>query len=360
MKNNIFNPLTKKHQVISILSALSNSNQKLITTTEEELQANLSSKVKSALEEPVIQSYIGSWEIVWGPCTKNTQVIKNNNFIENKWLTDNAMFVVKGQDPDDASKKLYVVSISGTNLYSLYGWFDEDFKVATQKMQDWGNVPGAKIAEGSNDGLTILKELKNIHGKDIISFLNELPSDQNIEIATCGHSLAGALSPLLALAIIEWKEKESKTFVVSTYPSAGSTSGNKAFAQYAESKFGENYHSVVNNYDIVPHAWNSKTLLEIPELYSTPAFGFLSFPEKVEQALINSENNCLKDSDYIRIFDNQPQEYRFDGDPSGSATTFTAEAGFQHISAYNSPKAFHYDDGVAEIVNSYLENKPRK
>jgi Lipase (class 3) len=356
MKSSNISHLTKKHQVISILAALSNCNQKIIRKTEEELQTNLTGKVISALQNPTIKSYIGNWDLVWGPCTKNTQLVKDNKIVPDEWLTDNAMFVLKGQDPEDDAKTLYVVSVSGNNLYSLYGWFDEDFKVATHKMQNWGTVPGAMISEGSNDGLTILKGLKDSKNQDIFSFISQLSPDKDTEVATCGHSLAGTLCPLLALSIIEWKEKEDKSFLVSAYPSAGATSGNTAFVKYAESKFGDNYHSVINNYDIVPLAWNAKTLLQIPELYSTPAFAFLSFPEKAEQALISSENHCLKDSDYTRIFDGQPQEYRFDGNPSGSATTFVAEAGFQHIIAYNSPNAFYYDDGVAEAVNKYLGN----
>lgn len=354
MKSNNLNPLTKKHQVISILSALSNCNQGTVRNTEKELQDHLCEQVTSALNNETIKSYIGNWDIVWGPCTKNSkQRDKNLKVIPNEFITDNAMFVAKGQDPDDETKTLYVISISGTNLISKFGWLDEDFKVETKFMKSWKTIPNAKIAGGSYDGVKILKNLKNDKNQNIISFLSQLPLDQNTEVATCGHSLAGTLSPLLALKIIEWKEKEHKSFLVSTYPSAGASSGNKAFVEYAESKFGNHYHSVINNYDIVPHAWNSKTLLQIPDIYNTAPFGFLTLSEKVKQALEYSENNCLKNSEYIRIFDGKPQEYRFYGEPEVAAT-FILEAGFQHIDAYNSPKAFHYDDGVANAVNVYL------
>ncbi|TRX37099.1 lipase family protein [Flavobacterium restrictum] len=366
MKSNDLNPLTKKHQVISILAALSNCNQNVVKNTENELQDNLSLQVASALQNPIIKAYIGDWDIVWGPCTKNSrQRDKNLNIIPNAFITDNAMFVAKGQDPDDETKTLYVIAVSGTNGVSKFGWLDEDFKVETKLMKSWGTIPDAKIAGGSHDGLTILRDLKNHKNQDVISFLSQLPLDQNTEVTTCGHSLAGALSPLLALTIIEWKEKENKAFLVSTYPSAGSSSGNKAFAAYAESKFGNNYHSVINNYDIVPHAWNSKTFLKIPNIYHTPEFGNLKIltatqAYKTELGFLFIDVTLLKNSHYTRIFDEKPQEYRFDGKPSEKATnTFIEEAGFQHINAYNSPKAFYYgdnDSAVATAVNSYLKH----
>ncbi|CAI2768721.1 lipase family protein [Flavobacterium collinsii] len=356
MKSNYLNPLTKKHQVISILSALSNCNQGIVGNTEKELQDHLYEQVTSALKNETIKAYIGDWDIVWGPCTQNSKQIDKKLKIE--FITDNAMFVAKGQDPDDETKTLYVISISGTNLISKFGWLDEDFRVATKLMKNWETIPNAKIARGSYDGLSILKNLKNDKNQDIITFLSQLPLDQNTEVATCGHSLAGTLSPLLALKIIEWKEKEHQSFLVSTYPSAGASVGNKAFVEYAESKFGNHYHSVINNYDIVPHAWNYKTFLEIPNIYNTAKFGNIDFSAtiaqyKIELVFLLIDATLLKNSGYTRIFDGKPQEYRFDGEPK-VASTFILEAGFQHIDAYNSSKAFHYDDGVANAVNEYL------
>ncbi|CAD0009607.1 hypothetical protein [Flavobacterium chungangense] len=63
MKSNYLNPLTKKQQVISILSALSNCNQGTVRNNEKELQDHLCEQVTSALNNETIKSYIGNWEI---------------------------------------------------------------------------------------------------------------------------------------------------------------------------------------------------------------------------------------------------------------------------------------------------------
>jgi hypothetical protein len=123
--------ITKKQQVISILSVLSNCNQLIYKDTEEELQQNATKRIQTALQDPVLTSFIGNWELVWGPCLKNSLVKNNKSDYFNKWLSDNTMYVVKGQDPVMPSKSLYVVAVAGTNAISNFGWRDEDGRVET-------------------------------------------------------------------------------------------------------------------------------------------------------------------------------------------------------------------------------------
>jgi dienelactone hydrolase len=64
----------------------------------------------------------------------------------------------------------------------------------------------------------------NDNGKKVLEFLSTIGFNENVEIATCGHSLGGALSPLVALKLVEMKERNGfSNGTVSCYPSAGPT-----------------------------------------------------------------------------------------------------------------------------------------
>lgn len=170
----------------------------------------------------------------------------------------------------------YVIGIAGTNFKSLHNWFIEDFYVGAQA--EWAEYadtkpPGLppKISLGTKIGLDNLLRPHAGSGTNIIDFLaNQLKeADKKVEIVVTGHSLGGALSPVLALALHEkkstWDPNSQATLKV--FPFAGPTPGNLAFAIYYDLRLAANTTRVWNNLDIVPHAWNQEMLKRIPTLY---------------------------------------------------------------------------------------------
>ncbi|PJJ09002.1 lipase (class 3) [Flavobacterium sp. 1] len=363
--------IPKKQQVIAVLSSLSNCNQNSYEISETALQEKATSRITTALKDSTLTDFIGKWELVWGPCLKNSVVSdkKNNPKHVGQYVTDNTMYVVKSQDPEDPTKTLYVVAVAGTNAISDFGWVDEDAKVGV--MVDWNGVPKAKISKGSSDGLGILLKMKD-NKNDLLQFFSTLNLNENVEIATCGHSLGGALSPLLALKLIEMKEINTiNNLTVSCYPSAGPTSGNAALARFAEKKLANNYHSVINNYDIVPHAWEVAMLDKIPTIYNSDAYGRLALTGKSLDLLRFKESQVkLILANYTRIYGRTTHEYTFDGKPKGASEApmslnisalsegndhFFCQASYQHTTVYNQSNALDFPKEVTLEIQKYIQ-----
>lgn len=288
-------PEFKKEQMIWALSDLANINAGLLLPSEVQLNLN-AQRIKTAVSgSGATATFLGNdFSVVWGPVAVNAYTSfkekvengegKNAKTIEievSGFSTTNLMYVAKGKDPVNGNT-MYVVATAGTNPVSEYGWFDEDLKV--KKVQAWPPefVTLAKpanagaISNGSYDGLKKLWGMVDPAKGTLIDFLSEtLNGTEKAEIATCGHSLGGALSPLVALSLLENQEESSKTnVIVSAHPSAGPSPGTSVFADYATKKFNGHYHSIVNHYDIVPHAWESENselmdMKNLPDLYST-------------------------------------------------------------------------------------------
>ena len=229
------------------LSWVSNVNAGIVGT-QNELANNLS-KIQQFLDDPTVQESMGAWEIVWGP------EIVNKGIIPGRRQTANCMFVARqGQD--------YVVAIAGTNIVSHYGWFDEDFMV--DEMVPWSTIePGGEgsISKGASDGLKLLRDMKS-KGVTLENYIQGLDAGQ---VFVAGHSLGGALAPLVALIL---RTAAQAGVVVGTNPTAGPTSGNVAFATYASETLGANYISWINTLDVVPHAWQADLVAMIPGLYA--------------------------------------------------------------------------------------------
>ncbi len=251
-------PLLDKEQQVFLLSILSNAASSK-PGSQEELQELLKARVTKVLETPSIQEDIGKWDVVWGP-------VVYERGRHPKYAT-NAMYVAQNGNQ-------YIVAIAGTNPSSFYDWFLEDFNVIRKVSWHYGDIPGSlkpKISKGTSIGLNNL--LQNMKSSDqlLLQFLKETVtnSDDEIEIIFTGHSLGGALSPALALAVLDQKSKWAgeKPFKISVYPSAGPTPGNRDFSTYYDSRLGNSTTRIWNEIDIVPHGWNEKMLSEIPSLY---------------------------------------------------------------------------------------------
>lgn len=213
-------------------------------------------------------SIIGNdWKAIWGPIV----YVKDSTSISVH--ADNTMGMYYSP-----KENLIVIAIAGTNINSPFGWFTEDFSVS--KTVPWESITGVSdsgnIAHGTSVGLKILLNMKDSKGTTIISalqaFLIANPTLKNIDIAVAGHSLGGALSPTLALYLLNkkssWDSQEIAN--IGAFPTAGPTPGDEDFAKYYEDQINSNnitYLSQHNSIDVVPHAWQKEDLADIPTIY---------------------------------------------------------------------------------------------
>ncbi|NES81636.1 MAG: lipase family protein [Moorea sp. SIO2B7] len=224
-------------------------------TKNVDLLQDLKNRVNGALAEPTVQEYLGSPELVWGPA-----------LCEQDKLSSNTLHVVRIEDT-------YVIATAGTNPISVYDWAVEDFDVS--KQVDWPHRqhirPGLhpKIAEGTNIGLNFLLEMKS-NGQTLIDFLNDLMTKENkVSLTVTRYSLGGALSPTLALNLLDRQDEwdHGKPVEIKVLPFAGPPPGNADFATYYDQRLGLHTKRIWNNIDIVPY-FREKDLLEtIPSLY---------------------------------------------------------------------------------------------
>lgn len=211
----------------------------------------------------------GDWSVVWGPGLYS----RNGN---QPGEATNAMYVAYS-----ASLSTYVVAIAATNPKSIYDWIAEDINVLPNYMAQWPlavpfvqsshwpwilNIPpaiSAATALGVSNLLSLLTD--PTQGTSLQAFLQAKVNSADTLIF-CGHSLAGALSPTLALYLCPnpaqsgWKQ-------VLVLPTAGATPGNTKFAgafdaaypavaSGVSAAYGNWNTDYANAHDVVPHAWN--------------------------------------------------------------------------------------------------------
>lgn len=348
-------PPTDTHKRIALLSMIADINYDVVAASQEELTQN-TLKINDLLQKDAdVQGYIGTdWQVVWGPAVSNS-IKKSTTSAPDSFVTDNTMYVAKGTD-QATGKPIYVVAIAGTNAVSRKGAISEDLNVVREV--DWGITNSGKISAGSAVGFNILNTMTDAAtGKTLLEFLGTLKNNGSTDIAFTGHSLGGALSPLMALKFIEWKQQMGyANFNVSVYPIAGPTPGNKDFAIYAAQQFGASYYSVINANDIVPHAWQKDMFAKIPSLYkNVPPFnpggseGF-KLPAK-DQLAYDALKLEIDFKTYQRIAPDQ--EYVFTGSanvyPDGSGTFFK-EAKYQHTIAYYK-EAFQFPQRIIDTLS---------
>jgi hypothetical protein len=292
-----------------------------------------SNKLLTDLANSNVQTKIGQWTIVWGP------VIYGHDPKSQVW--DNIMYVAKGENLTTNNPQ-YVVAIAATNPKSVFDWLQED--VNTHNMVPWSstNPEQGNISEGTNAGIKILQGMKNSSNLSLLDFLTQeiqKQPKQPIEIITTGHSLGGALAPVMALWLYEnqtsWNPK-GKQVKVHTQFSAGATPGDQDFANYYETtEPGLDLSSRLwNSLDIVPHAWNTTQLAQIPTLYQA-----CNIAKSLQiSLLVNKQIQKVKNCNYQHL---NPTTFAMKGQcgiftkPQTTAMKqFLQEAYFQHIQAY--------------------------
>jgi hypothetical protein len=268
---------------------------KAIAEAQAAAQATLSNdlitKLAATLAEPAVQADIGSdWTVVWGPSLTVLAPLSLD------WKSGIATFAAANSAymVHSPSQGRYVIGIAGTNPVSWFDWLFEDLFLlpgATWQsaLQAW-NLSGKPVLPTSPTDpnltsgtflgvLTVLGLQDPKTQATLRSFLGSLQIQATDTVTVTGHSLGGALSPTLALALIDPLgplSHFSKSQVLA-YPTAGPTPGNQAFAtrylEYLPASIGQHPWQVWNadlwnTYDVVPRAWGVDTLRELPALYA--------------------------------------------------------------------------------------------
>jgi len=248
--------LTQRNLILAFLPYLG------VPLTGTDVSQQAGELVETSLE--ALQGPLGPWELAWGPGV--LQVLPGA-------VPANTMFVARQRE----TRELFI-SIAGTNPFSAYAWLAEDFDVDESRPWGYGDAPaGAATSKATLTGLRALQGMvppPEMPGGNVTlaEFLAEQFDNETgpIDITVSGHSLGGALSPTLALWLLdtqqEWDPESLAT--ISIYAYAGPSPGNKEFAKYIDQRFGERLKRIFNPLDVVTHAWKVSDLAELKALYT--------------------------------------------------------------------------------------------
>lgn len=229
------------------------------TGTAPVIESEVKAAIQQFLSNPAVLPYMGSWSIAWGPVVYEIPSVQ---------VAANAMFVAQGTD--GTGNPVYVVAIAATNGNSRYDLLTEDADIT---LRPWPyplptGTQAPLITEGTVDGVNALRAAQDpATGLTLQAFLTQVSDPAEAMLVFTGHSLGGALSPALALALFaapgggtldpaEWG-------AVYLYPTAGPTVGGAPYASFwnavfppAQDASGEQWNLLVwNTLDVIPHAW---------------------------------------------------------------------------------------------------------
>jgi acetyl esterase/lipase len=202
---------------------------------------------------------------------------------------------------------------------------------------------------GTVDGVNALLGLKDLRtGLTLMDFLKAAHRPQATLIFS-GHSLGGALAPVLALVLFNpfgGPLKQADWRSVLNYPTAGPTPGNQQLAQFFASAFpmtparpeADSYRvwnaNIWITLDVIPHAWEISMLDEIPTLYKLS--DELRLQVRAEIAIAKAlSNEGAKAGGPYTMLPNQKVTRPYVDPILGDMQAFDAELLYQHISAYN-------------------------
>ena len=288
---------------------------------------------------------MGTWTTVWGPVVYESSVDIFHHTVYSG-VEDNAVFVVKGSD--SGGNPVYVVAIAGTNPKSIItDVTTEDFDM-TLAAWPYG-VPASlglspNITQGTLDGVGYLLGLQDPTTNDSLAAYLQGVQGTTATVIVTGHSLGGALSPALALALFGDPGNTASGGAgldpatwgaVYVYPIAGAAVGDQDYATFYDTTFPqatdtqkETWNLLVwNSLDVVPHAWNQMSA--VPTLYpdldaSSPCL------TSIMTALGNAGG-----SRYVQL-QNQELEGTFAAPtvPLNPVSALVAEVLYQHVWSY--------------------------
>jgi len=288
------------------------------------------------------------FQLAWGPVAYRFDLA---------FLDDNMMYAVS----DSREPGHIVIAIRGTNPDAILDWFVEDFYVAKTVAWSYANPynSSARISEATQIGLETLQGLKSKISTlppqelGIQEWLAQLVRGKQLnKLTVTGHSLAGALAPVLALWLKDTQSSWNSgvPIPINVLPIAGATPGNAEFAAYYNSKLGVTTNRMHNPFDVVPKAWYIPTMQKLKTLYV--AGGYNIQPTALEQFAFNFGIEMAQDKNYTQILQYQPAISGVINPNAHSkgSLTYTAQAGWQHHCGYYN--AMQITQDIYE-VNSY-------
>jgi hypothetical protein len=290
-----------------------------LTGSDEQVETQLDHCMEEALRS---QDGVHRWKLAWGPAVYHFSL---------GTLDDNMMYVVR--DKNDPAH--LVVVVRGTNSASILDWLVEDFDVVDQVP--WPTAPPTPPPPGHpttskaiSEGLHILQtktaEGGPVRNRLLLDFLqgqvNQYSSGLRLDVT--GHSLGGALSPVLALWLHETLTGNPQ---ISVFPLAGPTPGNADFAAYYDSVLGSSTRRLWNPFDIVPRAWGYESMGTMADLYEP--FTGADLPTR---GAVDGLRLLLKDEGYTQI--KAAQDSLPGAVYTQPGTDWLAEAEWQHHCGY--------------------------
>lgn len=290
-----------------------------VTGSDDEVEKKLAPCLEGELARQRLTK--DRWLLAWGPAVYK---------FADADLDDNMMYVVRdARDPAHLA-----IATRGTNYKAILDWLIEDFEVHQQVAWKYGKAPRrARIAQGTSDGLGILQTMVPAAGPapgiPLSQFLAAEAKDHpGLQIDVTGHSLGGALAPTLALWLADtradWDPRQQARIAVHSL--AGPTAGNAAFAAYSDSRLGAATDRMHNPLDVVPLAWNCKTMKTIADLYRP-----LAPADQLERAAIDGARDLVKCKGYTQI---RPDAPPLPAALNPQAPGFADQAGWQHTCGY--------------------------
>jgi len=175
-------------------------------------------------------------------------------------------------------------------------------------------------------------------GQDVRTFLAAAVAhaEQPIQVTVTGHSKGGALASTTALWLADTQGTEvppaeqwdpNATAEVRCFSFAGPTAGNEAFAHHSNATLGANCVRTINTKDIVPHAWTSTDLEEIPALYQPGVHHIGAIDDLIKEIVADQTEQKL---DYAH----PDVERRIEGRIDLGRPLFFDQLVYQHMEAY--------------------------
>lgn len=291
--------------------------------THEKLHHDLQKNLANMVDEPGGHVF-DDWDIVWGPAVYTMGL---------GTFQDNMMYVMRQK----SEPKRYVVSVRGTNPPAILDWIKEDLHVVEKKP--WATPPGiesnAMISESSALGFDILlnkmKPSGGIpgDGTSIEDFMKQFSPDDGCDIYFTGHSLGGALAPVLALYFRQQQaareaEGVKDTNAIAAIPFAGPTPGDGNFAALYNKLMDGRNERIVCDIDLVPHVWQRSDLEKLPEIYKSA---------DIEPNWLEREALDLI-LDKVHGYEQMGNLFSFPGEVNPKRKSFAAQVIYQHIFSY--------------------------
>jgi len=314
------------------------------TDSAGSIQDSTINAVTNVLGDAGVQSLIGTWKVVWGPCVETNsdgRTARNTMFIAQKAGTDSI-----------------VVAIAGTDPSSAYDWFAEDFDVVPVFWNK--DIFDGMISAATSDGLGRLKKMTS-NGQTaqqaLAGIVNNMKGGQ---IYVTGHSLGGALSPAYALHLADsmqyWTSYSPGIHCLAV---AGASPGDRLFADYYNKKLGATTTRVWNMRDVIPHGYAEYMLAELPTLY--PADSVAPMPQAMD-SLVAVIEKAVKLINYTQLTPAVNDSfmsliYTTDSIKNRSAlmpadTSYMGQMLFQHIPAYGVRfGTFTFQQAVQRVLN---------